>query len=137
MGSGKLPGACSVPKSIPQSSVWDIRTTIAYFDIWGNGTAAGTYSTTTQDQYDSDEIGELCVTNATTILAFSSQSGYLVGRFVSSGALALQTAQISAAASPRAALGAALLSADAGPRLRATTREFVRRLTARAQRRKR
>jgi hypothetical protein len=131
-GAVSLPSTCAVPGAAGSASVWDIRTIVNYFDIWGDDTASGTYSTETQDEYVSDSYGELCITDSTTISAYSTATGYLVGRYVSTGAIALQNSQLPTGST--AAVAPAPLRADTLQRLRVTAVRFVRRLTARSGR---
>jgi hypothetical protein len=133
VGAGPLPAACKVSSALQQSPVWDIRTIVDYFDVWGNGASGETYSTSTQDEFVSDAAGELCVVNSMTISAYSTQTGYLIERAQSSGALALQSAQVPAGSSSRTGQAVAPVRADAALRLRAATLRFVRRAAARGR----
>jgi hypothetical protein len=129
LGSAAVPPACLVAKQYAALPVWDIRTILNYFDIWGNDAAAGTFTTQTQDEYVNDVYGELCVSDSTSILAYSSQTGHIVEKSLTSGAIALQSAQLPAAAGTRAGRFAPLYSpirGDAAARLRTTLARFER-----------
>jgi hypothetical protein len=118
-GLGPLPAACRVGSRFAGLPVWDIRTILRSFDVWGDGVAGGTYSVQTQDEYVNDAFGELCLTDSSSLSAYSWQTGYLVERDLSTGALALQTASF-----PSSAF--APIRGDAAPRLRAAIARFLR-----------